>query len=189
MRKAAKEEIQENKQKNPTAKENDLTVSSDGSWQTRGFSSLFRIVPLIGTFKGKVIDVSVKSSYYQGCTFLKSMDKNSAEYEEEYETHKATCKKNHERSAGKMEVDSVIIMFLRSLQNLEVRFMNYIGDGDSKTYSGIVKAAPYGDDVVTKKECVGHVQKRMGTRLQKLKKENKGLGGKGKLTAKWIDKL
>ena len=33
-----------------------------------------------------------------------------------------------------------------------------------------------------KKECVGHVQKRIGTALQKLKKENKGIGGKGKLT-------
>jgi hypothetical protein len=40
-----------------------------------------------------------------------------------------------------------------------------------------------------KKECVGHVQKRVGTALRKLKKENKGLGGKGKLTDSFIDKL
>ena len=31
---------------------------------------------------------------------------------------------------------------------------------------------------VVKKECVGHVQKRVGSALQKLK-ENKGLGGGG----------
>jgi hypothetical protein len=29
----------------------------------------------------------------------------------------------------------------------------------------------------TKKECVGHVQKRVGTALCKLKKDNKWLGG------------
>ena len=43
--------------------------------------------------------------------------------------------------------------------------------------------------VVEKKECVGHVQKRLGTALRKLKKEKKGLGGKGKLTDNMIDKL
>ena len=42
---------------------------------------------------------------------------------------------------------------------------------------------------VEKKECVGHVQKRVGTALRKLKKETKGIGGKGKLTDSLIDKL
>ena len=40
-----------------------------------------------------------------------------------------------------------------------------------------------------KKEYVGHVQKQVGTALRKLKKENKGIGGKGKLTDAMIDKL
>ena len=40
-----------------------------------------------------------------------------------------------------------------------------------------------------KKECVGHMQKQVGTALRKLKKENKGIGGKGKLTDALIDKL
>ena len=42
---------------------------------------------------------------------------------------------------------------------------------------------------VVKKECVGHVQKRVGTALRKLKKDNKGLGSKGRLTDAMIDKL
>jgi hypothetical protein len=41
----------------------------------------------------------------------------------------------------------------------------------------------------TKKECVGHVQKRVGTALCKLKKDNKWLGGGGHLTDVMIDKL
>lgn len=47
---------------------------------------------------------------------------------------------------------------------------------------------PY-DDNVQKKECIDHVQKRMGTRLRNLKKQAKGLGGKGNLTGKLIDEL
>ena len=38
-------------------------------------------------------------------------------------------------------------------------------------------------------ECVDHVQKRVGTRLRKLKRDKKGLGGKGKLTNVIIDRL
>ena len=42
---------------------------------------------------------------------------------------------------------------------------------------------------VTKQECIGRVQKRVGTALRKLKKETPGLGGKGKLTDAIIEKL
>lgn len=48
---------------------------------------------------------------------------------------------------------------------------------------------PYGNFTVSKRECIDHVQKRMGTRLRNLKKTTKGLGGRGKLTAKLIDEL
>ncbi|XP_076621601.1 uncharacterized protein LOC143342005 [Colletes latitarsis] len=88
-----------------------------------------------------------------------------------------------------MEVDAVTEMFAASEEKYDIRYTNYIGDGDSKTYKGIVDSKPYGDITVKKKECIGHVQKRMGAQLRKVKKENKGLGGRGKLTAKLIDEL
>lgn len=40
---------------------------------------------------------------------------------------------------------AVIEMFKRSMEKFGVQYRNYIGDGDSKTYSGILKAAPYGE--------------------------------------------
>ena len=43
--------------------------------------------------------------------------------------------------------------------------------------------------VRAKQECIEHIQKRVGTALRKLKKENPGLGGKGKLTDSLIDKM
>ncbi|XP_044575736.1 uncharacterized protein LOC123259356 [Cotesia glomerata] len=91
-----------------------------------------------------------------------------------------------------MEVDSMIEMFSRSEEKHGVKFVKYIGDGDSKTFKGILTLDPYqGQPDVIKKECVGHVQKRMGSRLRKAKKENSGIGGKGagKLTDKKINEL
>ena len=54
--------------------------------------------------------------------------------------------------------------------------MQFYGDGDRKSVPTVKVTYP----VVTacKLECVGHVQKRVGTRLRNLKKNAKGLGGK-----------
>ena len=63
-------------------------------------------------------------------------------------------------------------------------------DGDSKSYDRVKQV--YKDKhtkEVERLQCMGHVQKRMGTALRKLKKDVKGLGGKGKLTKALIDKL
>ena len=90
---------------------------------------------------------------------------NTAEYEEWKEEHITTnqCSANHTEASGNMDVSSIVEMFKRSIVKYGLRYVNYIGDGDSKTYSGILKAQPYGEDfVVNKKECVEYVQKRMG---------------------------
>ena len=76
--------------------------------------------------------------------------------------------------------------------------MNYLGDGDSSSYKTVADLKPYGDDCQVKKlECVGHVQKRVGSRLRKLKKsykntklsDGKTIGGMGRLTDAKIDCL
>lgn len=70
--------------------------------------------------------------------------------------------------------------------------MNYIGDGDTKTFLELQKSHHvYGKDKKLKKvECVGHIQKRMGSRLRELKRsmrgkkleDSKSLGVKGRLS-------
>ncbi|XP_025074101.1 uncharacterized protein LOC105427310 [Pogonomyrmex barbatus] len=91
-----------------------------------------------------------------------------------------------------MEVDGIIEMFQRS-QNLHgVMYENYIGDEDSKTFKSLINENPYEDKLlVKKKECIAHVQKRMGSRLRNAKKSHKGIDGKGagKLTEKLIKDL
>ena len=50
-----------------------------------------------------------------------------------------------------------------------IKYDYNVGDGDSKVYKAVCDAKPYGDFIIEKKECVGHVQKRMGIRLRNLK--------------------
>ncbi|XP_025152724.1 uncharacterized protein LOC109504083 isoform X2 [Harpegnathos saltator] len=161
-KKASEEEQIENVNKGRPPTE--FKVSGDGSWKKRGFTSLYGVTTLIGYYTGKIIDLVVKSGYCQACTFWN-------------------------KKKGKMEVDAVQEMFMRSKEKFGVAYTNYIGDGDSKTYKAILDLNPYGDDLpVVRSECVGHVEKRMGTRLRNVKTREK-LGGKGKLTNVLITKL
>lgn len=165
-----------------------LTVSGDGTWQKRGFSSLFGVNSLIGHYSGKVVDIETKSAYCKQCETWEKLSA-SPEYAVWKESHKDNCQANHEGPSGNMEVSTVKEMFMRSEEKYSVMYSNYIGDGDSKTFKALRDSDPYHGTSITKKECVGHIQKRMGTRLRNVKNKNKGLGGKGKLTDKLIKEL
>lgn len=166
-----------------------LTVSGDGTWSKRGFSSLFGVTTLVGKYTNKIIDSVVKSSYCKLCEVWEKKLEDD-DYEEWKENHKDSCEANHEGSSGKMEVDGIKEMFQRSIATYNVKYIHYIGDGDSKTFKGILDLNPY-DIEVTKLECILHVKKRMGSRLRSEKKKNKGIGGKGpgKLTDRLINDL
>jgi len=66
-----------------------------------------------------------------------------------------------------MEPDAMLEIFQRAEELHGVKYVNYIGDGDCKTYKKIVEQLPY----VQKKECVNHVQKRMENRLRNRQKK------------------
>ena len=78
-----------------------------------------------------------------------------------------------------------------------MRYTNYIGDGDSKSYAEVVKADPYNGVQINKLGCIGHVQKRVGSNMRTFKKEckdkitinNKQVSLVQKLTRKNINKL
>lgn len=161
----------------------DLAVAVDGSWQKRGFTSKNGIVTITSVDTGKVLDVEIFSKH---CTCPNKKN------------HLEGCKRNFEGYSGKMEVDGAVSMFQRSESKHEVRYVKYLGDGDSKAFDSVVGNNVYGDECPIKKlECIGHVQKRMGTRLRRLKTKMKGLklsdgkplSGKGRLTDAEIDRL
>ncbi|GFU34567.1 uncharacterized protein TNCV_1992981 [Trichonephila clavipes] len=166
----------------------DIIISGDGTWKIRGYSSRVGVCAVIGDKTGKCIDAEVRSSFCKGCDSWKRR-KGSPAYKKWKILHVKECLKNHNGSAGMMETVGMVRIFQRSLSHRSVRYTSYIGAGDSKTFSSITASNPYGEDItVSKIECVGHVQKRMGTCLRKLKQmssklsDGKSIGGKGRLT-------
>ena len=159
-----------------------IPASFDGSWQKRGHTSLNGIVSAMSVDSGKVIDIECMTKF---CSSCKTGNNH-------------VCVINFSGFSGGMESQGVLEIFNRSWQNYGVRYTRYLGDGDSKSFNTVCAAQPYGKDVtIDKLECVGHVQKRMGSRLRKLKKDQKGkilpdgknLAGRGRLTDKEIDLL
>ena len=138
---------------------------------------------------GKVVDVEVLTKFCKLCKMHE--DDDSPENVAWKTDHQAKCKANFQGSAPAMEREGALRLFKRSVNSNKLRYTEYYGDGDSKSH-GVVEAVYQLDDdktQVVKKECVRHVQKRVGTALRKLRKENKGMGGKGKLTDSMTDKL
>ncbi|XP_028414795.1 uncharacterized protein LOC114537882 [Dendronephthya gigantea] len=168
----------------------DCGISCDDTWQRRGYSSLNGCVTAISMDTGKVVDVEVLCRFCKQCKKHEN-DDDTPQNNSWKADHKTNCKINFEGSAPAMEPEGAVRIFKRSVDEKKLRYTEYFGDGDSKSHGVVQDIYNNGDDAVqvAKKECVGHVQKRVGTALRKFRKENKGMGGKGKLTDKMIDKL
>ncbi|GFW70585.1 uncharacterized protein TNCV_1624181 [Trichonephila clavipes] len=95
---------------------------------------------------------------------------------------------NFQGSALKMEAIGATRSFQRSIVKRGLKYVHYYGDGDSIRFFFSLKDT-YGKDSVSKYKCIGHVQKRVGARLHKLKSKNKNLFGKGKLTESFFDRF
>ena len=100
------------------------------------------------------------------------------------ESHKLNCRLNYSGSAPSMEPAGAKRIFERSIEKRGVRYMSFYGDRDSKAYKEVENV--YGEEKVTKHQCIGHYQKRVGSLLRKLKKREKGPRD---LTEAIIDKL
>ena len=74
-----------------------------------------------------------------------------------------------------MEADGLIECLQVSEKDRKLRHINYLGDGDSKSFLEVSKLDIYPQKQVKKLQCVGHFQKRLGSRLRKLKLRRKDL--------------
>lgn len=177
-------------------------VTFDGTWMKRGFSSLHGAFTAIDWEHGKVLDVHVATKYCQGCSVWKARRElgkiSSEQYQQWKAGHTVLCSRNTDRSSPGMETEAAVTLWGRSVQERSLEYRTYIGDGDSKGVSAVQQSQPYGPDVeIVKEECVGHIQKRLGSGLRKLKKEWAGkklpdglpIRGAGRLTDDLIERL
>ena len=137
---------------------------------------------------GKVLAVEPLSKLCKKCREHEN-DADTPENAAWRADHEPKCQAYYKGSAPNMEPEGALQIFSRSIDKHQLLYTEYYGDGDSKSFNLIKDQYVIYDTEVQKKECVGHVQKRLGTALRKLKKEKKGMGAKGRLTDNMIDKL
>ncbi|GFS01778.1 hypothetical protein ElyMa_006430500 [Elysia marginata] len=175
----------------------DIAVSYDGSWMTRGHSSMIGIGCVIDVLTGYVVDFHVMSSFCQTCakTGQKLKESNPRAYTQWYEKHKLHCDINYSGSAGMMETHAAELLWSRSIKRHKLRYTTMLSDGDAKSFNRLTEIAPYPGTVIEKEECINHVGKRLSTSLRNLvsdcSKRRITLGGNGygRLTNNAIRKL
>ena len=178
----------------------DVAVTVDGTWMRRGFSSLYGIVFVIAWETGQVLDFCVLSRHCHACKLWAAKRRNETISQNVWQAwkdaHASTCSNTTNSSAPAMEAEGARILFGRSLER-KLRYTTYIGDGDSKGFVAVSQDDPYDGIPITKAECIGHIQKRVGKGLRDLKKsrgkeklaDGKPLNGKGRLSDTLIDTL
>ena len=128
------------------------------------------------------------------------MYEQSKVYQEWFEKHQKVCLINHNGSSDSMESDGACEIFTRSIERCSLMYSKFVGDGDTGCYGKVRGrcAEVFGDEYeVSKEECVGHVQKRIGSGLREFKRKCRGMklsvgkevGGRGRLTDKVVDKI
>ncbi|GFW49147.1 uncharacterized protein TNCV_3924541 [Trichonephila clavipes] len=153
-------------------------VSMDGTWQKRSYSSHNGCVNCISIDTRKIFDIEIMSHFCRICS------KKTKVSDAAFNAY-VCC--NHMGSASSMETVGAYRIFERSENHRKLQYSDKYGDGDSKAYESVKNM--YAPHAVNKLECIGPVQKRVGSHLRKLKISLIGLGGKGKLTDNFIDKL
>lgn len=143
------------------------------------------MVTATSVITGQVIDYEIMSKFCLCPQKLKNI-------------HEENCIANYIGISGGMEVEGVSKVFEGSLRTYNVRYKHYLGDGDSRAFKAVSKKQLYDSEfAIMKLECIGHVQKQMGTRLRALKKkigaeklsDGKSSGRRGRLTDALINKI
>ena len=149
----------------------DTGASCDGTWQRRSFSSNNGVFAAISLENGKVLNVEPMS---KGCMQRNDLQKKDPTASAHWRNSNI-CKFNYNGTAGGMETEGAKRVFARSIDKNKVSYVEYLGDGDSKSYVNVKNV--YRGIEIKKLECAGHYQKREETRLSNLKKKEKGVGG------------
>ena len=58
-------------------------------------------------------------------------------------------------------VKTLLLAFRLQLKKYNLRYTQYLGEGDTKSYLEVVRSDPYNGIEINKLECIGHIQKRV----------------------------
>ena len=108
-------------------------ISCDGTWQRRGHSSLNGCVTVVSMDTGKVLDVEALTNHCKECKLHEKLDRNSEQYKKWKAKH-TNCKANYHGSAPAMEPEGAPRIFKRSVEENNLQYTDFYGDGDSKAF-------------------------------------------------------
>ncbi|GFW34689.1 uncharacterized protein TNCV_953171 [Trichonephila clavipes] len=130
----------------------DISVSFDGSWLTRGHTSLIGTACVIDILTGYVIDFEVMCKVCCNCSVAKrELGESSADYDIWFEGHRKDCDINHSGSSASMEMEAALILWER-FQEIRFHYSTLLSDGDCKTFNYLTEKNVYGDKFEIKKK-------------------------------------
>ena len=119
-----------------------------------------------------MLDVEVLSEHCQACATHHEMNTSSDEILDRWEGHQASREVNYCGSSSVIESTGSLAIWKWSVSKNMLRYTQVISDGDSKTFKLLSDQLPMVRlNLVSKHECVGHVQKKNGCGI---KREGKG---------------
>ena len=157
-----------------------ITVIVDGGWSKRSHKHSYNansgVGIIIGKKTGQLLYVGVRNKHCHACTTNIPQDKH-------------VCYKNWNRSSSEMEADIILEGFLEAEKVHGVRYMNFVGDGDSSVYPTLVQNVPVWGHDIRKLECANHACKCYRGALERLVQENPSYKGSSGLTQKMRRRL
>ena len=146
-----------------------ITVIVDGGWSKRSHKHSYNaksgVGVIIGHATGKILYVGVRNKFCSACSQGIPQDR-----------HK--CYKNWDSSSSEMESDIILEGFKQAESKHGVRYLRFIGDGDSSVYPTLIQCVPVWGRFITKIECANHACKCYRGSLEKLVANNPSYKGK-----------
>ena len=157
-----------------------ITVIVDGGWSKRShrhsYNAKSGVGIIIGQATGKLLHIGVRNKYCTACTQGVPLEQHS-------------CYKNWSESSSQMEPDIILEGFKQAEAVHGVRYIRFVGDGDSSVYPMLIQNVPGWGRYIKKLECANHSCKCYRAGLEKLVQGNSSYKGRGGLTEKMRRRL
>ncbi len=150
-----------------------ITVIVDGGWSKRSHKHSYNaksgVGIILGKETGKLLYLGVRNKYCYACARNIPRDKHH-------------CYLNWTASSSEMETDIILEGFLEAERVHGVRYIKFVGDGDSSVYPTLLQNVPGWGHAIKKLECANHACKCYRGALERLVQDNPSYKGKGGLS-------
>ena len=139
------------------------SVSFDGTWQKRGFTSLYGVGMRTDVLTGLIIDYHVLSKYFHACE-VNTKRIPPAELLVWKTAHARDCCINHNQSSKPWRKRQRKFCGGHSIIKYNMWYIGMLSDGNSSPHKAVCEFKLYGADVeIRKLDYVNHAHKHMET--------------------------